>query len=189
MNKKGRLFVISGPSGVGKGTLCKKLVKKHPELSISVSVTTRDKRSEDIEGVTYFFKTVDQFKRMIDENGFLEWTIYNGNYYGTPIKPVNDALDCGKDFILEIEVVGALNVRKFFPDAVLIFIAPPSFEALRKRLESRGSETPESIASRIALAEEELKLKDKYDYIVINDNLETAVSDVENIIIKESNLL
>ena len=189
MNKKGRLFVISGPSGVGKGTLCKKLVENHPSLSVSVSVTTRDKRSEDIEGVTYFFKTVDQFKQMIDGNDFLEWTTYNGNYYGTPVKPVADALDCGKDFILEIEVVGALNVRKFFPDAVLVFIAPPSFEALTKRLENRGSETPESIASRIARAKEELAFKEKYDYIVINDNLETAVSDVENIIAKESNLL
>ncbi len=184
MANKGTLFVISGPSGVGKGTICKEIIKKHPELSVSVSATTRPMRSDDIDGVTYHFKTTEEFLKMIDDGGFLEWTVYNGNHYGTPVVPVKEALDNGKDFILEIEVDGAQNVRKVFPDAVLIFIDPPSFEALRERLSGRGSETEESIKSRIERAKEELLLKDKYDYIIVNDNLDKAVSDVENIIVK-----
>lgn len=189
MSNKGTLFVVSGPSGVGKGTICREIIKRRGETSLSVSATTRPMRDEDTEGVTYYFKTEAEFREMIENGGFLEWTTYNGNYYGTPIKPVSDAIDGGRDIILEIEVVGALNVRKFFPEAVLIFIAPPSFEALSERLRLRGSETPESIKSRINRAKEELELQNKYDYIVINDHLETAVSEVENIIVKESNLL
>lgn len=184
MKNKGTLYVISGPSGVGKGTICKEIIKRNPALSVSVSATTRQKRAEDIEGVTYYFKTKGEFVKMIDEGGFLEWTVYNDNYYGTPVKPVNDALESGKDFILEIEVCGALNVRKIFPDAVLIFIVPPSVDDLEKRLMNRGSETKESIKSRIERAKEELLLQSEYDYTVVNDNLEKAISDVENIIVK-----
>ncbi len=184
MKTKGTLYVISGPSGVGKGTICKEIIKRHPGLSVSVSATTRPMRQEDINGVTYHFKTQDEFLKMIDEGGFLEWTVYNENHYGTPIAPVQKALDGGKDFILEIEVDGAQNVRKVFPDAVLIFIDAPSFEELKSRLLGRGSETPESIEGRINRAKEEILLKDKYDYVVINDNLEKAILDIENIIVK-----
>ncbi len=183
-NKKGFLYVISGPSGVGKGTICKELIKRIPDLSVSVSATTRKMRKEDIEGVTYFFKSEAEFKEMIENNSLLEWTNYNGNFYGTPISPVKEALDCGKDFILEIEVEGALNVKKIFPDAVLIFIDTPSFAELEKRLIGRGSETDESINARISRAKEELLLKDKYDYVITNNNLETAVLEIENIIVK-----
>ncbi len=184
MKTKGTLFVISGPSGVGKGTICKEIIKRHPELSVSVSATTRPMRAEDKDGVTYHFKTKNEFLKMIDENGFLEWTVYNDNYYGTPIAPVQNALESGRDFILEIEVDGAQNVRKAFPDAVLIFIDAPSFDELKARLMGRGSETEESINSRIERAGEEVLLKDKYDFVVVNDDLEKAISDIENIIVK-----
>ncbi len=184
MKNKGTLYVISGPSGVGKGTICKEIIKRHPALSVSVSATTRPMREEDIDGVTYHFKTEAEFLKMIDEGGFLEWTIYNGNRYGTPIAPVKEALDTGRDFILEIEVDGAQNVRRAFPDAVLIFIEPPSLDELVLRLRARGSETPKSIEQRISRAKEELLLKDRYDYIIVNNTLEKAVSDVENIIVK-----
>lgn len=184
MSKKGTLFVISGPSGVGKGTICKEIIKRNPSLSVSISATTRPMRDEDIDGVTYYFKSVDEFKNMIDKGELLEWTQYNGNYYGTPVGPVKEALDLGKNFILEIEVCGALNVRNIFPDAVLIFIDTPSLDELKKRLLGRGSETPESIESRINLAKEELMLKDKYDYVIVNNDLQTAVSEIENIVTK-----
>jgi guanylate kinase len=184
MNKKGTLYVISGPSGVGKGTICKELLKRNPSLSLSISATTRPMRDEDTEGVTYFFKTKEEFKAMIDNNQLLEWATYNGNYYGTPVEPVNKALEEGKDIILEIEVCGAINVRSLMPDAMLIFIDAPSFEELERRLIGRGSETPESIKSRIDRAREELKLKDNYDRIVVNNDLQTAILEIENIIIK-----
>lgn len=184
MNNLGTLYVISGPSGVGKGTICKELLKRNPSLSLSVSATTRPMRSEDTEGVTYFFKTENEFREMIERKQLLEWAMYNGNYYGTPIKPVQDALDCGKNIILEIDVCGALNIRKIFPNAVLIFIDSPSVEELERRLIGRGSESEKSINARIARAKEELLLKDKYDKIVVNDRLQKAISDIENIIIK-----
>ncbi|MBQ2890874.1 MAG: guanylate kinase [Clostridia bacterium] len=181
-SKKGLLYVISGPSGVGKGTICKEIIKRNPSISISISATTRKMREEDIEGVTYYFKTIAEFEEMIENNSLLEWTNYNGNYYGTPVAPVKDALNAGRDFILEIEVEGALNVKKIFPDAVLIFVDAPSFADLEKRLKGRGSETDETLKARINRAKEELLLKDKYDYVVVNNTLETAVSEIENII-------
>ena len=184
MNKKGTLYVISGPSGVGKGTICKEILRRNPSLSLSVSATTRAMREEDIEGVTYYFKSHDEFKNMIEHDELLEWATYSGNYYGTPITPVNEALSSGKDIILEIEVCGALNVRSIFPDAVLIFIDAPSVEELEKRLAGRGSETPESIKARIDRAKEELLLKDNYDHIVVNNDLRTAILEIENILLK-----
>ena len=182
MNKKGTLYVISGPSGVGKGTICKELLKRNPSLSLSVSATTRPMREEDTDGITYFFKTEAEFKAMIENNQLLEWATYNGNYYGTPVEPVNRALEEGNDIILEIEVCGALNVRSLMPDAVLIFIDAPSVEELEKRLIGRGSETPESIKGRMERALEELKLKGNYDRIVVNNDLQTAILEIENII-------
>ncbi len=183
---KGKLYVISGPSGVGKGTICRELVKKDSSLAVSVSATTREKREEDKDGVTYHFISKDEFEALIKRGGFLEWNVYNGNYYGTPIDPVNKALESGKNFILEIDVNGGKNVRKIFPEAVLIFIAPPDKDELLKRLSGRGSETPDSIKNRLQAAKRELEVSESYDYVVVNNVLDDAVTDVLNIIAKEN---
>lgn len=185
MKNKGILYIFSGPSGVGKGTICKQLVSKRSDLSVSVSATTRAPREEDTEGITYYFKTKEQFKAMIEEDKFLEWAVYNDNYYGTPVDPVNAKLESGEDVILEIEVQGALKVMEKRPDAVSVFIAPPDEDALYERLRGRGSETEEQIEKRINAAKAELEQKEKYDYIVINDVLEDAVCDIEKIMKSE----
>ncbi len=181
MKNKGTLYILSGPSGVGKGTICRQLVANRSDLSVSVSATTRAPRTEDTDGVTYFFKTKDEFERMIDDDKFLEWAVYNGNYYGTPVDAVNERLNKGEDVILEIEVQGALKVMEKCPDAVSIFIAPPDEDALFLRLKNRGSETDEQIKNRLSAAKDELSKKDKYDFIVVNDDLSVAVCEIENI--------
>lgn len=180
MKNKGHLFVISGPSGVGKGTICKRLIAECEKVTVSVSATTRAPRSEDKEGATYFFKTVDEFKSMIDEGKFLEWAIYNGNYYGTPIEAVDAKLNDGFDVILEIDAQGALNVMKIRPDAVSVFIAPPDTDTLYERLRGRGTESEEEISRRVKAAQWELDQKDKYKYIVINDHLDKAVEEIKD---------
>lgn len=185
---KGRLIVISGPSGVGKGTLVKRLLRECDRLKLSVSATTRKPRSEDTEGVTYFFKTKDEFRSMIENSAFMEWAIYNDNYYGTPIAPVKEKLAEGYDVLLEIDVQGAMKVMKRCPDGIYIFIAPPSVETLRERLTGRGSETPEQIDKRVAAAEAELELQNKYSYVVVNNVLDDAVRDVKNIIERKDSL-
>lgn len=185
MKNKGNLFVISGPSGVGKGTVCKQLIENNENISVSVSATTRKPRSEDTEGVTYFFKTEGEFKKMIEEGKFLEWASYNGNYYGTPMAAVDQRLEQGFDIILEIEAQGALKVMEKRPDAVSVFIAPPDIETLYKRLSGRGTETAEEIEKRVKAAEWELSQKDKYQYIVVNDKLSDTVAAIENIMKNE----
>ncbi len=182
MKNNGRLFVISGPSGVGKGTICKQLVERNKNISVSVSATTRKPRTEDAEGVTYYFKTEAEFKQMIDDGKFLEWANYNGNYYGTPGDAVDERLSKGLDIILEIEAQGALNVMKKRPDAVSIFVVPPDTKTLYQRLKNRGSESPEEIEERLKAAEWELSQKENYDYIVVNDCLDEAIAKIENII-------
>lgn len=184
---KGRLFLVSGPSGVGKGTICRELLKQDKELFFSVSATTRKPRNEDVEGKTYYFKTKEQFEKLIEENEFLEWAEYSGNYYGTPKTPVLERLESGVDVLLEIDVKGALSVMENFDEGVYIFIAPPDESALLERLKNRGTESEEDINKRLTAAKEELKLKSEYDYVVINDILDTAVSEVKNIILKERN--
>ena len=181
---KGLLIVVSGPSGVGKGTVLKKLRSTNTNIVPSISATTREPRNEDTEGVTYFFKTVEQFKEMIDSGEFMEWAVFNGNYYGTPLKYVNDNLSAGRDVLLEIDVQGALKLRENNVDGVYIFIAPENIQVLRDRLHGRGTETEEQIENRVKAAEWELTQKGKYDYVVVNRVVEDAAKEIESIIIK-----
>ena len=182
--KRGKLIVVSGPSGVGKGTVCEILKKNKDELNLSVSVsaTTRAPRDDEKEGVNYFFKTEDEFQEMIDNGCFLEWATYNEHNYGTPEKAVVEKLESGVNVLLEIDVQGALKVMDKRPGGVYVFIAPPSMEELRRRLVGRGSETAEEIERRLKLAEWEMQQKDKYDYIVVNDVSKKAAKKVAQII-------
>lgn len=182
---KGLLLVLSGPSGVGKGTLCARLRSLSPELVYSVSATTRKPREGEVDGVNYFFKTREQFEAMIEAGELLEWAEYVGNFYGTPKSFVQETIDQGKDIILEIDVQGAMQVKERFPEAIFIFVLPPSLEELQSRITNRGTETESSIRSRMAAAAEELKLMEHYDYAVVNDVLETACNRVQSIIAAE----
>ena len=186
--KKGLLLVVSGPAGVGKGTVDGALIAKHPEIKMSVSVTTRAPRPGEIEGVHYFFRTKEEFDRMIEQNAFLEYMhVFGMNYYGTPKAFVEAEREKGNHVILEIDVQGAMKVKETCPDAVMVFIAPPSLQILKQRLVGRGTETQESIDVRTATALEELKKLPRYDYMVINDVVEEAVADMEAILSAELN--
>lgn len=185
MEKKGVLIVISGFSGVGKGTVVKRLVEKY-KYSLSVSATTRAPRPGEVDGVDYHFKTVEEFRNLIDYNGFIEWAQYVENYYGTPRKFVEDELEQGHNVILEIEVQGAMNIKEQYPDAVLIFITAPDAETLKKRLEGRGTEDAKVIGKRLKRAYEETDDMPQYDYLVVNDDLDICVDDVHSVIQAES---
>ena len=182
MNDKGSLFVISGPSGAGKGTVCSAFMDKHPECMLSVSATTRSPRPGEQDGVNYFFLTVDEFEEKIANDGFLEHAVFCGNHYGTPKDAVLKAIENGKDVILEIEVQGAMQVKSHYPEAVFVFVAPPSMEVLEARLRGRGTETDEVIAGRLARAKEEFKMVDKYNYVLLNDTVENATNRLDAII-------
>lgn len=180
MSKK--LFVISGSSGVGKGTVIKKFLERNPEFMLSISCTTRLPRDGEVNGVNYFFLTKEDFKNCIDEGKFLEWAEFAGNFYGTKRKYINQCLDEGKNIILEIDTKGALQVKNQMKEAVLIFIAPPSFEALENRLRGRHTEDETAIQKRLNEVKKELERAENFDYKVINDNLENAVNELEKII-------
>ena len=181
---KGKIYVISGPSGVGKGTVVKALIASHDDIKVSVSATTRLPREGEINGESYYFITKDVFEDTIANDGFIEYAEYCGNCYGTPKKPVFDMLEAGMDVILEIEVQGGVQVMEKFPEAIGIFILPPSMISLEKRLRGRQSETEEAIVRRLETARYELSQVGKYDYFVVNGPLEQAVADVADIIEK-----
>lgn len=180
--RKGLLIVFSGPSGCGKTTILGEYMKGRDDCVFSVSATTRAPRPGEQEGVDYFYVTRKKFERMIKKGQLLEHTIYNENYYGTPLKPVLSAMKKGKDVVFDIEVDGASQVKKQYPDSVTIFLKPPSLEELRRRLEGRGTETPEAIEKRLARAEIEMGYADRYDHIIVNDTIEQAASELRGII-------
>ena len=181
----GKLFVLSGPSGAGKGTICKKLLEETEKLELSVSMTTRSPRPGEVEGISYFFTEKEKFEEHIRCGKLLEHAQVYGNYYGTPRAPVLEKLAAGIDVILEIDMQGALKVKESYPDGVFIFILPPSMSELRKRLTGRGTETAEAIELRLGETLKELSYIEKYDYCVVNGVLEEAVARVKAIVVAE----
>ncbi|ADL34020.1 guanylate kinase Gmk2 [Butyrivibrio proteoclasticus B316] len=182
MNRKGIIIVVSGFSGAGKGTIMKALTAKYDQYALSISATTRDPRPGEVNGREYFFVSNEEFEKLIADNGLIEHAGYVNHYYGTPRKFVEDKLNAGIDVILEIEIQGALQVKEQYPDAVLLFVMPPSAAELEKRLRGRGTESDEVIRQRLKRAVEESVGIENYDYIVINDKLEDAVESVHGII-------
>ncbi|MDO4564647.1 MAG: guanylate kinase [Clostridia bacterium] len=182
-NRKGLLLVVSGPAGVGKGTIDTALIERNPTMKMSVSATTRKPRPGEIDGVHYFFKSEDEFVKMIERDEFLEYMhVFSTNYYGTPRAFVEEELELGHDVILEIDVMGAMKIRESYPDAVLVFIAPPSMSELKSRLIGRGTETIEAIEKRYEVAFGEMQYMDKYDYLIVNNLVDLAVRRMECII-------
>ena len=180
--QKGLLIVLSGPSGVGKGTVCSLLRQEQSDIVYSVSATTRSPRVGEVEGVNYFFKGREEFQSMIKQNQLLEWAEYVGNYYGTPRQFVEETVQQGKDIILEIEVQGALKVKQNYPEGIFIFLMPPSLAELKNRIIHRGTETDESLLNRMNAAKEELQMMKHYDYAVVNDDVGNAVKRIQAII-------
>ena len=170
---KGILLVISGFAGTGKGTLVQELLKRYDNYALSVSATTRDPRPGEEDGVHYFFKTKEEFEQMIQEKKLIEYACYVGNYYGTPKEYVQEQLENGKDVILEIEIQGALKIKEQFPETLLLFMVPPSAQVLEDRLRGRGTETEEVVQKRLRRAVEEAEFIEKYNYLIVNDDLDT----------------
>ncbi len=182
---KGILFILSGPSGVGKGTVRARLFERDDRLKYSISVTTRNKRPGEVDGVDYFFKTKEEFEQLIKEDKLLEYAKYVDNYYGTPREYVETTLAKGYDVLLEIEVQGAMQVQKSFPDGVFIFLFPPSLTELKNRILTRGTESEELIQSRMTKALSEIDMVHEYDYVVVNDDIDQAVDKIQAIIQSE----
>lgn len=186
MQEKGLLIVLSGPSGVGKGTVRKELFSRHDTaFEYSVSATTRLPREGERNGIDYFFKTREEFEEMISQDQLLEYAEFVGNYYGTPVDYVRETLDSGKDVFLEIEVQGASQVRRKFPEGLFIFLAPPSLSELENRIVTRGTETEEIIKGRMRVAREEIEMMELYDYVVENDQVEHASERIKAIVVAE----
>jgi len=174
-----RLIVITGPSGVGKGTLVKRLLECHQEIWLSISATTREPREGEIDGKHYFFVSREQFNELVKSDGFVEWAEFAGNFYGTPTKPIQQKLLTGSSVLLEIELEGARQVSETFPDALRIFIAPPNFAELEKRIRGRATDTEEAIQRRLLRAKEELDAVNEFDAFIVNDDLDTALEAIE----------
>lgn len=186
MNKRGMLIILSGPSGSGKGTIVRRLLQQRKDTVLSVSVTTRQPRPGEQEGVHYYFTSSAEFKEMISNHQLLEYAVYNGDYYGTPEQPIRELLDQGKNVILEIEVQGAEKVMDFRSDLVSIFITVPSLKELERRLRERNTETEQSIIDRLEIAQRELSRAYRYDYVVLNDDVSLAAQRISTIIEAES---
>lgn len=185
-SRPGRLIIYSGPSGVGKGTILKQLLDTDPQLWLSVSVTTRQPRPGETDGVHYHFISQEAYDRLVKEDGMLEHAVYSSASYGTPRRPVEEHLAAGCNVVLEIDVQGAFQVKEKCPDALMIFILPPSLEVLRHRLVDRNTESPEAVERRMGAALQELEMAGRYDYQVVNDRLEDAVEEVRQILAKET---
>jgi len=185
MFNKGLLIVVSGPSGAGKGTICSAYLERNPHAVLSVSVTTRKPRVGEKEGVNYFFRDKETFLKMVENGEFLEYAEVYGNYYGTPKKFVEEKLADGRDVILEIDIQGALQIKERFPEAVFVFIIPPSMEELKRRIVKRGTEDAETIYRRFQSAYEELNYISRYNYVIINDTVDSAVAKLEAIVLAE----
>lgn len=182
---RGLLIVVSGASGTGKGTVCKKILADMPEITYSISATTRKPRAGEVDGREYYFLTRDEFQTWIGEEKFLEYAEVYGNFYGTPLNKIEERLNHGEDIILEIDVQGALNVKRKCPEGVYIFLLPPSLEELKRRIEGRGTETPESLTRRLNAAVAEIKIGLQYDYAVVNDSVDNAAAQIKAILTAE----
>ena len=187
LNRKGLLLVVSGPSGAGKGTICKALLNKNDQIKLSVSATTRKPRNGEVHGVNYFFIEKEEFTKMIENGEFLEHAQIYDNFYGTPKAAIIECLEKGQDVILEIEMQGARQLKEVYPEGVFIFVLPPSLEELKSRIVGRGTETQEEIEKRFSCAFEEINQIVNYDYFIVNEDIEKSVNDVEAIISAEKN--
>ena len=179
---KGRLYIISAPSGTGKDTVIKLVLKERPDMAVSISATTREKREGEVDGSSYYFVSKEKFHEMVEQGEFLEYAEYIGEYYGTPVKPIHEHISAGRDCILNIEVQGAKQVMAVMPDAVTIFISPPDMKELERRLRIRGADSEDKLIARLERARVELEEKIYYEYTVINDNLKRAAKEVISII-------
>ncbi len=185
MIHKGLLIIVSGPSGAGKGTICKELINRDDSIVVSVSATTRKPRNGEVDGVSYHFLDRDGFESLIKEDGFLEHACVYDNYYGTPKKFVIEQITSGKNVLLEIDIQGALQVKKKYPEGIFVFVLPPSMETLKERIVGRGSETPESLEMRLSSAYSEIELIKNYDYFIVNDTVDYATDILQAIITAE----
>lgn len=181
----GLLIVVSGASGTGKGTVCKKILDEMPEVAYSISATTRAPRPGEIDGKEYYFLNRDEFTAWIDDGKFLEYAEVYGNFYGTPLNKINERINRGEDILLEIDVQGALNIKRKCPEGIYIFLLPPSLEELKRRIEGRGTETAESLSRRLKNAASEIKIGLEYNYVVVNDSVDNAVAKIKAIIAAE----